>query len=84
MGLGGLSFGLFAERRPFGNDMLAHPLLVFFFMVGAALLIVRIALRRPVPDLIPERALLLGSGAGLVLFLAGNWISVNLLPAVTG
>ncbi len=36
--LGGLAFGLNAD---FGNDMLAHPLIVFFALVAAGLLVLR-------------------------------------------
>jgi hypothetical protein len=79
MGVGGFSFGLVAERRPFGNDMLAHPLIVFFFVVGVGLLILRAALRRPVPDVIPDRQLFVGCLAGLMAFLAGNWVATHLV-----
>ena len=41
MTLGGLAFGLFAERRPFGDDMLAHPLLVYFIAGVVGLLALR-------------------------------------------
>ena len=72
MGAGGFGFGLVAERRPFGDDLLVHPLMVYFIVVGLALLALRMALGRPVPDVIPERALVLGCFIGLALFLAGN------------
>jgi predicted cobalt transporter CbtA len=74
MALGGFAFGLNAERRPFGDDILAHPLIVFFLIVGAGLLALRAVLRRPVPEVLPERILMAGCIAGLVTFLAGNWI----------
>jgi cytochrome b561 len=77
--LGGFAFGLTAERRPFGDDILAYPLVVFFGGVGAALLLLRVVLQRPVPQLLPERVLMFGCAAGLVGFLAGNWLDVNLL-----
>ena len=38
MALAGFGFGLFADRRPFGDDILVHPLAVFFILVGLALL----------------------------------------------
>ena len=79
MGAGGFGFGLVAERRPFGDDLLAHPLVVYFIVVGLALLALRMALGRPVPDVIPERALVLGCVIGLALFLAGNFIAVHAL-----
>jgi hypothetical protein len=79
MALGGLAFGLNAERRPFGNDILAHPLIVFFLAVGAGLLVLRIILRRPVPEILPERILMRGCAVGVATFLAGNWIASILM-----
>jgi hypothetical protein len=79
MALGGFAFGLFAERRPFGGDVLLHPLVLFFAAAGLGLLVLRAALARPVPQIIPERALLFGCFAGLAAFLAGNWFVVHLL-----
>jgi hypothetical protein len=74
----GFAFGLFGDRRPFGTGALAHPLVVYFIVVGIALLALRVALARPVPDVIPERALLFGCFAGLAAFLAGNFVTAHL------
>jgi hypothetical protein len=79
MAAGGLAFGLIGERRPFGSDVLAHPMVVFFTIAAAGLLVLRIALRRPVPELIPERTLLLGCLVGAAAFLAGSGVAVHLL-----
>lgn len=79
MGLAGFGFGLFAERRPFGNDVLLHPLIVFFIVAGLALLVLRVVLKRPVPETIPDRALMLGCALGLAMFLAGNYAASHLL-----
>jgi hypothetical protein len=79
VGTGGFVFGLIAARRPFGDDILAHPLVLYFFAVTASLLILRIAARRPVPELIPERALAAGCVIGLGLFLAGNFVVTHLI-----
>jgi hypothetical protein len=81
MSAGGLAFGLLGDRRPFGTDVLAHPFVVFFAIAGAALLVLRMALARPVPELIPERALLLGCFAGAAAYLAANWIAAMLMAA---
>jgi hypothetical protein len=81
MGGGGFAFGLIAERRPFGEDVLAHPLVVFFAIAAAGLMALRIALKRPVPELIPERVLLIGCLIGVAAFLTGNWFGVNILAA---
>ncbi len=76
---GGFGFGLFADRRPFGESFLAHPIVVFAGIAGLGLLILRVALRRPVPEVIPERAMIVGFFLGVAAFLTGNWIGVHLL-----
>jgi len=75
----GLGFGLLGERRPFGHSILAHPFIVYAFVVAAGLLVLRIVRQRPVPELIPERALGLGCAAGIALFLSGNFIAAHLV-----
>jgi hypothetical protein len=40
---GVLGFGPIGERRPFGNDTLAHPLVVYFAAVAVGRLILRVA-----------------------------------------
>ena len=80
MGLVGFGFGLLADRRPFGDDILVHPLVVFFILVGLSLLALRVLLARPVPEVIPDRALMLGCVLGLAMFLAGNFVAARLLP----
>ena len=77
MGAAGFAFGLFGDRRPFGTGLLAHPLVIYFIVVGIALLILRVALARPVPEVIPERALLFGCFAGIATFLAGNFAAAH-------
>lgn len=76
---GGLAFGAYSERRPFGADVLAHPLVVFFAVVGAGLLVLRFAIGRPVPEVISERLLLIGCVVGLGAFLVGNWLATHLV-----
>ena len=72
---GGLGFGLIGERRPFGRDILAHPLIVYFAAAAGGLLVLRVVLGRPVPEVIPERTLVFGCLVGAAAFLAGNFIS---------
>jgi hypothetical protein len=79
MAAGGLLFGLLGDKRPLGASVLAHPFVLFFAVVAAALLILRAVSGRPVPELIPERALVIGCLVGGAAFLAGNWI-VSHLP----
>jgi hypothetical protein len=77
--LAGLGFGLLGERRPFGSNILAHPFIVYAFVLAGGLLALRIIRQRPVPDLIPERALGIGCATGVALFLAGNFIAAHLI-----
>ena len=79
MSAAGVAFGAFAEDHPFGDDVLAHPLIVFFVVVAAGLLGLRVVLRRPVPEIISDRLLLVGCLVGLAAFLIGNWLAVNLV-----
>jgi hypothetical protein len=80
MAAGGFAFGLLGERRPFGADVLAHPLVVFFVVAAVGLLVLRIVLKRPVPELIPERTLVAGCILGAASFLLGNWLSAQFIP----
>jgi hypothetical protein len=79
MALGGVAFGLYAEQRPFGDGVLAYPLIVFFVFVAAGLLTLRFLHARPVPELISERYLAVGIGIGIACFVIGNWFGVNLI-----
>jgi len=36
-------------------------------------------LAHPVPDVLPERVLLLGCFVGVAAFLSGNWVAIHLL-----
>jgi hypothetical protein len=76
---GGLAFGLLGDRRPLGDAPLAHPLVVFAGVAGISLLLLRVVLARPVPEVIPERSLLVGFLFGFAAFLIGNWISIRLI-----
>jgi hypothetical protein len=76
---GGFAFGLFAYRRPFGEAVLAHPIVVFGGVAGLGLLVLRVVLRRPVPEVIPDRAIGIGFVIGIAAFLAGNWVGVHVI-----
>ena len=78
MSICGLLFGTQSERRPFGTDVLAHPVVIFFAVVGVGLLVLRAALRRPVPDIISDRMLYVGCAIGLLAFFIGNWFATHL------
>lgn len=78
MSISGLMFGSQSERRPFGTDVLAHPVVIFFAAVGVGLLVLRAALRRPVPDVISDRMLYVGCAIGLLAFFIGNWFATHL------
>jgi hypothetical protein len=78
MSVAGVLFGAFADKRPFGDDVLAHPIVILFVVVGIGLMVLRFAMRRPVPDIIPDRLLVFGCIVGLAAFLIGNWLAVHL------
>ena len=80
---GGLGFGLIGERRPFGQDILAHPLIVYFAVTAAGLLVLRAVLARPVPEVIPERTLVFGCLLGTAGFLAGNFINMYVIAGTS-
>ena len=79
MAAGGLAFGLVGDRRPLGTDVLAHPFVVFFAVVAIGLIVLRIVRARPVPELIPERALVVGCLVGGTAFLIGNWVATHVV-----
>ena len=74
-----MGFGLYAEERPFGNGVLAYPLVVFFAFMAAGLLTLRFLHARPVAELISLRCLAVGIVIGMVCFFIGNWFGVSLL-----
>jgi hypothetical protein len=76
----GLGFGSLADRRPFGEDILVHPLVLFFILVGLGLIALRVLLARPVPEVLSDRALIAGCVLGLAMFLVGNFASAHLQP----
>jgi hypothetical protein len=76
---GGFIFGLFADRRPFGESFLAHPIVIYAAIAALGLLVLRFALRRPVPETIPERAIVVGFLLGIAAFLLGNFVGVHLI-----
>jgi hypothetical protein len=79
MAAGGLAFGLIGDRRPLGTDVLAHPFIMFFAVVAIGLIVLRIMRARPVPELIPERALAVGCLVGGAAFLIGNWVATHVV-----
>ena len=52
---------------------------MFFMLAGAGLLALRVVLARPVPEVISDRSLVVGSAAGLLTFLAGNFLGAYVL-----
>ena len=79
MALVGFGFGLLADRRPFGQAIFVHPLVMFVILVGLGVLALRVLLARPVPEVISDRALIAGCVVGLAMFLAGNFVAAQLL-----
>jgi hypothetical protein len=79
MAIGGFAFGLLGDRRPFGDILLFHPLVMFMTAAGAGLIVLRIALARPVPEIIPDRKLAFGLLIGWAAFLAGNFLATQFI-----
>jgi hypothetical protein len=79
MALGGLAFGALGNRRPLGSGILLHPLMLYIVLVCVCLIALRLLMSRPLPEVIPDRALVVGCVIGLVLFLTGNVIVVHVL-----
>jgi hypothetical protein len=75
MSAAGVAFGLFADKRRFGDNALDAFVIV---CAAVALLALRYALPRPAPGLLPDRLLLVGCFVGLAAFLVGNWLALNL------
>ena len=77
---GGFAFGLFANKRPLGNGILVHPLVLFFVLVAVALLVLRDRRSRArCPRSFPTARWCYGCCAGLVLFLIGNFFAAHAL-----
>jgi hypothetical protein len=79
MAAGGVGFGLYTDERPFGNGVLAHPLVVFLACAVAGLLTLRFLHARPVLQLISARCLAVGVAIGIACFFIGTWFGVHLI-----
>lgn len=79
MAVGGLGFGAYADQRPFGNGVLAHPLVIFFAFVAAGLLTLRSLHAKPLVQLISAPCLATGAVIGIACFFIGKWFGVNLI-----
>jgi len=77
--IAGAGFGLIGDRRPFGDSFLFAPALLLLGAIGALLLVLRVTLARPVPDVIPNRPLGLGIALAYAMFLIGNFIAAHIL-----
>ena len=63
------------------TDILVHPLVMFFILVGArAAGAARRCWRGRCPEVISDRALIAGCVVGLAAFLAGNFVGAHVLP----
>jgi len=72
MPLAGLGFGLLSKARPFGQGLLTHPVVVYLAATAVVLLAFRLLSPRPVAEIIPDRALMIGLVGGIGAFIAGN------------
>jgi len=79
MAVGGLGFGAYADQRPFGNGVLAHPLAVFVALVAAGLLTLHFLNTKPLLQLISAQLLAAGAIIGIGCFFIGKWFGVSLI-----
>ena len=79
LAVGGLGSGAYADQRPFGNGLLAHPLVVLFAFVAAGLLTLRFLHDKPLLQLISAQRLAVGAVIGIACFFIGKWFGVNLI-----
>ncbi|HKD26049.1 MAG TPA: hypothetical protein VKC66_09040 [Xanthobacteraceae bacterium] len=79
MAAGGVGFGVYADERPFGNGVLADPLVVFFACAVAGLMTLRFLHARPVLQLISALSLAAGAVIGITCFFIGKWFGVSLI-----
>jgi hypothetical protein len=79
MAVGGLGFGAYADQRPFGNGMLANPLVVFLALVAAGLLTLRFLHTKPLLQVISAQVLAAGGVIGVACFFIGKWFGASLI-----
>ena len=77
--VGGLGFGAYADQRPFGNGVLAHPLVALLAFAAAGLLTLRFLHAKPLLQLISAPSLAAGAVIGIACFFIGKWFGVNLI-----
>ena len=79
MATGGVGFGLYADERPFGSGVLAHPLVIFAACVLAGLMTLRFLHARTVLQLISARSLAAGAVIAIACFFLGRWFGASLM-----
>src|SRR5258708_33384852 len=72
MAAGGVGFGLYADERPFGNGVLAHPLVVFLACTVVGLLTLRFLPARPVLQFVSARCLAACTGVVIACLFSGT------------
>jgi hypothetical protein len=79
MASGGVGFGVYADQRPFGAGVLAHPLVVFAACVLAGLLTLRFLHDRPMLQLISLRSFVAGVVIAVACYFLGRWFGAHLM-----
>jgi hypothetical protein len=79
MATGGVGFGLYADERPFGSGVLAHPLVVFAALVLVGVMTLRFLHARPVLQLISARSVAAGAVIAIACFFLGKWFGGSLM-----
>jgi hypothetical protein len=81
MAVGGMGFGLYAERRPFGPGIIAYPPVIFFVFTTMGLVTLSFVHQRPLTKLISVRCLVAGGVIAIACFLLGTWFGASLMGA---
>jgi hypothetical protein len=79
MATGGVGFGFYADQRPFGAGVLAHPLAVLAACAIAGLLTLRFLHDRPMLQLISARSLAAGAVIAVACYFLGAWFGASLM-----
>jgi hypothetical protein len=77
MSIGGLALGLFAKGHPLSEGVLGHPLVIFFALVAAGLLTLRL-FYGGLLKVISVPSLAVGFVIAVACYFVGIWFGVSL------
>jgi hypothetical protein len=77
MSVGGLALGLFGGDHPLGKGVLGHPLVIFFALVAAGLMMLGFLYGRLL-KVISATSLVVGFVIAIACYVIGVWFGVSL------